>query len=486
VVLAAVVALLYAEVAPAAAQSFVPAQSARAFGDSLGVNVRLTHLDTSYGDFDTLRARLRELGVRYVNDSICATCEYQITRLNALADIGIHSTLGVGSLKDGTASIAPALRALRERVPRSVVSIAGVNEPDISGDPNWIANTRAFQAELYRQVKADPFLARLPVIGPSLVHRESRAALGNLSAHLDRGNIHPYPGGNPPLQNLADERQLMSSVAGSKPLVATEVGYHTDLAFTGPHRPASEQAVATYTPRIALEAFRFGLDRTYLYQFADYWNAADATRFGLPPSENSFGLLRWNLSPKPAFYALRNLLRAVDSESAPVAGPGGLRLAIEGAGPDVSQLLLRSADGSYALVLWRSVSVWDRTALRDLSPAPDRVDVALGEPISVARRFDPVTSDVETQRWANPTRISVDLAGTPVVVRLVPPGSGGPTAGTGKVLGAGKRCVRSARHKKGSRKVRHKRSHGAARRRGAPARAIWRLACVRASRRPRR
>ena len=66
------------------------------------------------------------------------------------------------------------------------------------------------------------------------------------------------------------------------------------------------------------------------------------------------------------------------------------------------QLLLRSADGSYALVLWRDVSVWDRGAPRDLSPAPDRVDVALGERIALARRFDPVASGREQQRWDDP------------------------------------------------------------------------------------
>jgi hypothetical protein len=382
--------------------------------------VRLTYIDTSYGDFNTIHARLRELGVRYVNDSICPTCEYQVTRLNALADGGIHSTLGVGSLQGGAASIASDLRGLRDRVPRSVVSIAGVNEPDISGDPNWIAKTRAFQIELYRQVEADPFLARLPVIGPSLVHRESRAALGDLSAHLDRGNIHPYSGGLPPVRNLAEERQLMESVSGLKPLVTTEVGYHTDLAFTGPHRPASERAVATYTPRIALESFRFGVERTYVYTLADLWSPEKARAVGYSAVENSFGLLRWDLSPKPSFIALRNLLRVVDGDSAAVASPGGLRLALEGAGADVRRLLLRSADGSYALVLWRDVSVWDRDAKRDLSPTPDHVEVVMGEEIGLAQRFDPVASDVAREGWILPRRIPVDLTGDPVVLRLSP------------------------------------------------------------------
>ena len=86
--------------------------------------------------------------------------------------------------------------------------------------------------------------------------------------------------------------------------------------------------------------------------------------------ENSFGLLRWDLSRKPGFLGLRNLLDAVDGDSAPVPSPGGLRYGLEGAGPDVRQLLLRSADGDFSLVVWREVSVWDRFARRDIDPGP--------------------------------------------------------------------------------------------------------------------
>jgi hypothetical protein len=401
----------------------VPAQSARAFGDSIGVNVRLTFLDTSYRDYDTIFARLRELGVRYVGDGLCATCEYQITGLQRLAAMGIHANIGVGTLTGGGPSIDPGLHVIKNRLMSSVVSITSVNEPDISGDPNWITDTRAFQQALWARVKGDPALAHLPVIGPSLVNPGSRAALGDLSGYLDRGNIHPYPGGTPPLWNLADERELASHVSGNKPLVATEIGYHTDLSFTGGNRPATEGVVASYMPRIALEAFRGGIERTYIYTLADLWSPSEAATHGFSASENSFGLLRWDLSRKPAFYSLRNLLRAVGADSAPVASPGGLRLGLEGAGPDVRSMLLRSANGTYALVLWRTVSIWDWTLLTQLFPSSDEVTVALGQPVSLAQRFEPVASSSETARWADPRRIPVELGGAPVVLRLTPPGA---------------------------------------------------------------
>jgi hypothetical protein len=406
-------------------QSLVPARSARAFGESVGVNVRLHLSNSSYGDFETVKARLLELGVRHVGDGLCPTCEHQIDRLKRLAALGIRANLGLGNQND-SAVMQQGLQVIRSRLRDSVVSVTGPNEPDISGDPQWIAHTRAYQADLYARVKGDPALRHLPVIGPSLVYRPSRAALGDLSAHLDWGNIHPYPAGVLPMADLALEHQLAAHVAGSKPLVATEVGYHNDISFTGVHRGASERASAAYTPRLVLEGFREGLVRTYLFQLADAWSPAQAQAWGIAGPSNAFGLLRWDLSRKPAFIALRNLLRAVKAGSAPVAAPGGLRYGLEGAGPDVRQLLLRAADGSYALVLWRQVSVWDRDALRDLSPAPQRLDVVFGEPLALAQRFDPVSSEAESGRWSRPRRIPVELAGAPVVLRLTPPSPAAP------------------------------------------------------------
>ena len=392
----------------------------------MGVDVRLTYLTSSYKDFNPIEARLKELGVRYVGDGFCPTCEYQIDRLQRLAADGIRANLGVGNLAGGTASIDAGLQVIKNRLRDSVISVTTINEPDISGNPNWIADTRWFTHELYTRVNADPALANLEVIGPALVNRGSRAALGDISGDLDRGNIHPYPGGAPPLHNIVDEFDLASKVSANKPLVATEIGYHTDTTPAyGGHYGASERAVAQYMPRIALEAFAGGIERTYIYQFADLWSPSQAQQYGVSKAENSFGLLRWDLSPKPSFIALRNLLRVVDGDSAPVASPNGLRLRLEGAGPDVQSLLLRSADGTYALALWRRVSVWDYIGAKDLYPAPDRVDVVLGQPVTLARRFDPVESSSETKRWDDPSRIPVDLAGAPIVLRLTPASAAG-------------------------------------------------------------
>jgi len=403
-------------------EPYVAASSARAFGDSVGVTVRFTWNSTAYGNFDAVESRLRELGVRYVTDGFCPTCKYQIDRMNRLAALGIKANIGVSGLNAGVPAMEAALNVIREKLLGSVVSLTAPNEPDISGDPQWAAHSRTYQQELYTRVKSDPALRHLVVLGPPLVYRESRAALGDISAYLDRGNIHPYPAGIMPMTFLDAEKQMALLVSGTKPLVATETGYHNDLDYLGAHRGASEQAAAMYTPRSVLEAYRQGVERTYIYQLIDAFSPQQEIERNTPGGQNAFGLLNWDFSRKPAFIALRNLLRVVDGDSAPVASAGGLRVGVEGAGPDVRQLLLRSADGSYSLVLWRQVSVWDRAALKDLDPGSDSVEVVLGERIATAQRFDPVASDAETARWSDPRRIPLSLAGSPVVLRLTPPG----------------------------------------------------------------
>lgn len=392
----------------------MPARSARAFGDSVGVNTHIGWSDTpAYANYDAVQARLQELGVRYVRDGLCPTCVEWISRLKRLGQAGIRANIISTDLSAGSARMQQNLQVIRDQLPNAVVSVEAPNEPDQQGDSQWVTKTRALQRELWMSVKGDAALAHIDVVGPALVYPASWAELGDLSPYLDRGNMHPYPGGGTPLHNLDELIPLSRTVSGSKQIVATEAGYHSDLATTSGHYGTSELAIGTYTPRLALEGFRRGLERTYIYQLADPWT--NVTGF-----ENRFGLLRADLSPKPAFLALRNLLRTVDGNSAPVASPGGLQVAVAGAPADLRQLLLRSADGSYALVLWREVSVWDRVARLDLNPTPAGFEVVFGQPITLARRFDPVDSDAETQRWTDPRRIPLVLAGNPVVLRLTP------------------------------------------------------------------
>ena len=169
-----------------------------------------------------------------------------------------------------------SLSAIGARLRPAVASIEAPNEPDKEGVPGWLERTRAYQADLIRRREGRPGLAEVPVLGPSLTEPDSWAAMGDLSPHLDRGNFHPYPGGGKPLHNIERERELATRVSGSKPLVITEIGYHSDVTTDSGHLPASERAIGAYTPRLALESYRAGVERAYLYQLADQWSDGEA------------------------------------------------------------------------------------------------------------------------------------------------------------------------------------------------------------------
>jgi hypothetical protein len=493
---AILVALAIAAPARAATEPYVAAQSSRALGDSVGVNLFLAWIDTAYGDFPTVRERLHELGVRYIRDGLCPTCSYNVDRLNQLAAEGVRANIIVGTLAGGDAQMNATLNGIRDKVRGAVISVEAPNEPNLTGDPNWIQHAREYQQRLFTRVNSDPALAGLPVLSPAVGYPATTNQLGDLTAWADKGNFHPYPSAFQPFHDLSVLKFQAAGATGSKPLVATESGYHTDLGTTGGNLPVSERASALYSPRLVLEGFRGGVERTYFFQLADPWTDANKPP-SVPLTENRFGLLRADLSRKPAFLSVRNLLRAVDGDSAPVASPGGLHLGFESAPGDLRQLLLRSADGTYSLVLWRAVSVWNATSRVDLFPASERVEVALGDRISLARRFNPVDSAEEQQRWTSPSRLGVDVGGGPVVLKLTPRGAEA-GAGSGNGTKASKRprgCASALRARKASRccassskakrkkakrrKLAHRRMRASWRR----GKVRWVQTCVRATRR---
>jgi hypothetical protein len=86
---------------------------------------------------------------------------------------------------------------------------------------------------------------------------------------------------------------------------------------------------------------------------------------------------------------------------------------------DLRQLLLQTATNSFALVLWRNVSVWDRSSRQDRAPAAEPVALRFGaDVVSVAeRRLDasgPPAPLPPDQRGA----VALSLAGMPVVLEL--------------------------------------------------------------------
>ena len=368
----AAVALAIAIVAMADRSSETPAlrtdePSTEALVDSIGVVVHFNHVDTAYARQAELIVRLRELGVRHIGDAMPSPDEPLGAGLRAARAAGIRATLGTGDIeRDPRLAVADALAVLGRD---GIDAFQGPNEVDASGDPDWPAKVRDYMPKLVDAVRRQA--AGVPVIGPSLVSTLGRRLLPADLPGLY--NTHPYPGGMPPEPVLHEKLRERPYTARDTAVVFSETGYHNALAATTGGPPASEEAAAVYLPRLLITAFGAGVRRSFVYELVD--GKPDP---GLVDPEQHFGLLRNDLSAKPAFTAIQTLiaaLRASPGESPPRQLRWDLRVRGEG---KVERLTLVRQDGSRVIALWRPVSVWDRDARRAIQPPPLPVELGFG------------------------------------------------------------------------------------------------------------
>ena len=135
-----------------------------------------------------------------------------------------------------------------------------------------------------------------------------------------------------------------------KPLIATETGYFTGIA---PYS-IDESRHAKYVPRIFAEYFRHSISKAFLYEFVD-----EGVDGGM---ENSFGLVRGDLTPKPAYTALQSMISLLQ-DSGGSFSPATLTYGFVPS-PDQSytrlqyahDLLLEKSDGDFFLLFWHEIS----------------------------------------------------------------------------------------------------------------------------------
>lgn len=420
---------------PASASGAVtPARSADSFVDSVGVNTHLYYNDTPYHqNFGTVRQRLLELGVRHIRENLVTDRPDQYERLRTLAAAGVRPTLILGDPDYGTSGLAELTSILRSELAQTVEAVEGPNEWDLRRGGNWMSSLAPYQAQLYSAVKGSPQLSRLPVIGPSLGNTNSVGS--DVSGSLDLGNIHSYPNAEPPEWNLSRHLGWASRMSASKPVMATETGYHHAFNFDDGHRPISEAAEATYLPRLFLEYFRRGVARTFTYELLDEFPDP-----GLSEAESNFGLLREDLTPKPSFIALRNLLSILAEPGASFA-PGGLGYEIADSGENLHQLLLQKSNGSFYLALWRADSVWDHRSLRPTGAPSDPVTIEFDRRVASAAEFVPNASPQPLRALpAGDSPLRIAVGPQVVIVRIA---AAGPKQTVSIKAWVDKRAVRS-------------------------------------------
>jgi hypothetical protein len=396
------------------------ARPADSLVNSLGLNVHLSYFQTTYGTGwqSIVKPKLIELGVRHLRDhgDVVPGDSWMRTvygRMGELAAAGIKFNLVLRPEQNSNNFVSlPQFERLMQYAAPSVEAFEGLNEHDISKRGGWVSEVRSFQRALYTAVKADSRTANLPVYGPSMAHAGNAASVGALSEYMTMGSIHPYPGGSLPMTSIGDHERRTAVISGALPLVVTEAGYHTATQWTGPHPGISEEAQARYTPRLLLEFFNAGIQRSFLYEFVD--QGSDNRE-----REQKFGLLRSNGSEKPAYTSLKNLITIL-KDPGPAFATGTLGFTLDGDSSKVERTVLQKRDGRFYLILWQNERSYDLQARSNITVNSRTAHLTLATRAQTIRIYNPLQSATPVEQYSDTGNVPLQISDSPLIVEITP------------------------------------------------------------------
>ncbi len=368
------------------------------FLDSVGVNLHLGS-EPYASRFETVRDLLAEAGIRHVRDELRPSNDLgRWARLHAAH--GVRAQLLVSPVTNTVPEMLAYLEALG---PGRVSAIEGQNEGDSpwftaqpAARPDWSSAVVAYQRAVYRALRTRYDARTLPVVSPTVLDYRPQdvAPIRGAAPFCDVVAIHSYvQGGQEP--ETADDYAALSwylahMAEGFKPgapVMSTEVGYCTP---PNPGRGGvSEAAAAIYVPRLLLHNFAAGLRRSFLYELMDGGTDPRET-------EHHWGLVHHDGRPKPAYRALRGLMRALSAPDAP-RDEAPREVALPEAGADLRAVPLGRRDGGTVVALWRALRCWDPAARADLAPEARPQRVVPSRPAARARAMVPNDEEAWTE-----------------------------------------------------------------------------------------
>lgn len=355
------------------------ANRADAFVNSIGVVTHLTYTDTAYyAQWPQVLGALQSLGVRHIRDGYY---DWEpgtpfVSEHRQLAQLGIKTNYVVPYNPQTTAQ---SIAAIASQV-GDMESLEDPNECDVAGNcgGSTVASSLLGLFNMMPVIDAAGEALKVPVLGPSFTQVPTYLTVGNLDSTMSYNNLHVYFGGRYPgsmgwgapdwlgnfYGSLAFWLNQASLDGPSTATMVTETGY---MSFPGQSIPYTipESVEASYIPRSLLLAFKAGVRRTYLYELLD------------EPSSPGYGLLRSDLSPKPSYTAVQNLI-AIFNDKGSNFTPGTLRYATAGGGSSLKQLLFEKRDGSFWLVLWLEQSSFDTAHYVPTPVTSQKVNLTLG------------------------------------------------------------------------------------------------------------
>jgi len=390
-------------------------QSARAYDflNSEGVNTHFATDPPYYQQSAALIARIKALHIRHIRDGLA----YYGAPPNLYA---IHSQLASDGVSADlivpyptTAGPTPqSIEALLPNYP-AVEAIEGPNEYDSVGNGQWVSALLNYLPSIWT-VGQD---RRVPVFGPSLTQISSYGALGNVSADISDGNYHAYWGGRNPettgwggpdasgnyYGSLPYDLDELAIDSPGRPVVITETGYFVNNTPSQNIIPESVEAI--YEPRLFLHCWNMGIKRTYVYELMDN-----------PPSM-TFGLLRYDLSPRPAYTALSTLNSLLADSSASFT-PQTLTYSLSGNTDGLETTLLQKHDGSFWLAIWENAAIYDVNAVAPIAVSPATVTLSVPQGLLIKGVWTLNSAGTATSVTVNTNAVKLSIQPAVTLVKI--------------------------------------------------------------------
>jgi hypothetical protein len=289
-----------------------PCRRGSAYG---GVATHLGYFDTQYGDAAKLAEHLHLIGAKVARDEWLPPEASSGHRRRYLAAMELaHTVAGTKFLMVSGRATEPIDPVLDEMEPyvELLAGIEGPNEWNLKGRPRWREELSAYTRDLYAKVRDRRAFDGIPVVGPSIgLSKDSGPVFGDHSRHMDVGNFHFYqPASQIDLGYYRASLAGARTVAGSKPMVATEVNGIIGDGYPGTE--ADQARSYEYLMRLLGED---GIRRGLCYQLFDFSQPSRP----LSHRENNFGCYRVDFSAKPLATAVRRVNRT--DNGWPLLGP---------------------------------------------------------------------------------------------------------------------------------------------------------------------
>jgi hypothetical protein len=368
--------------------------SAADFLDSVGICVHVGNRQLPfYSHFEKGIEILKDIGIRHIRDAAVFASYvdrnhefYQ--RIRKMVGVGFRFDLECSDPLNGYLFLPPRrLPDVYEWCDHGVEIFEGSNEPNLVKNSNMNAAISAeHQRTLYAVAKGTPALHDVIIASPSYIQKNVGLA-ENISDVVDWINIHPYPGMEHPETKgpgaLSGFVTATERICGKKPVLASETGYHTAVQTTSGHLPVSEQIKTRYLPRLLLWYFINGVKKTYIYELIDSFNNGPADK------ESHFGLVSFDLTPKPSYAAVKQLLALCDRPTRAASAATTMQYRFTGDTRDLQTAALARGDGTHLLFAWLGVAGWDPGARQPRAPVARKVVLAVAPGVRsvVAHQF---------------------------------------------------------------------------------------------------